>query len=372
MFNKHNYKKNGFMLKGKFAKKGYDWWWHSFTGIDSETGLEKPFFIEYYFTNPKVSKDEVKYGRLGDIPSYCMIKCGAWGEDHAQLHKFYPWKDVKISKKGPIQITVDNCYLDEHTLRGEVIVSKEDSIAHPEYMCDYGSMSFDLKIDKKIAFNVGYGTSSILRRIHAFEMYWHAEGMKSEYEGTVYYNGRKYIVKKNRSYGYADKNWGSNFTSPWIWLSSNCLYSKIKRTSLKNSAFDIGGGRPKAFGIPFNAKLLGAFYYEGKEYQYNFSKFWHPSKTEFDCKVLDDLVIWDIKQSDKHSIMETHIECKIKDMLLVNYEDPTGLKLHNNLYNGGNGYGNIKLYSKHGKKIELIDDIEVTRVGCEYGEFDKN
>ena len=41
------------------------------------------------------------------------------------------------------------------------------------------------------------------------------------------------------------------------------------------------------------------------------------------------------------------------------------------IYNGGNGYGNIKLYSKHGKKIELIDDIEVSHVGCEYGEFDK-
>ena len=29
------------------------------------------------------------------------------------------------------------------------------------------------------------------------------------------------------------------------------------------------------------------------------------------------------------------------------------------------------LYSKYGKKIELIDDIEVSHVGCEYGEFDK-
>lgn len=368
MFNKHNKKKNGYMLKGKFAKRGYDWWWHSFTGIDVKTNEEKAFFIEFYLTNPKVSKDEVKYGRLGDIPSYFMVKCGAWGSDHSQLHKFFPIKDVKINDS-PIKIECGDFYLDEETLRGNVVV--EDAENHPEYMCDNGSMSFNLKIEKNIAFNVGYGTSSLFRNIHAFEMYWHAEGMKSKYEGEIIYNGRKYIVKKDYSYGYADKNWGSNFTSPWIWLSSNCLYSKLKNKKLNNSVFDIGGGRPKAFGIPFNAKLLGAFYYEGEEYQYNFSKFWHPSKTSFDCKILDELVVWDIKQSDRHSIMETHIECKRSDMLLVNYEDPYGLKLHNNLYNGGNGYGNIKLYSKHGKKIELIDDIEVSHVGCEYGEFDK-
>ena len=38
-------------------------------------------------------------------------------------------------------------------------------------------------------------------------------------------------------------------------------------------------------------------------------------------------------------------------MLLVNYEAPNGLKRHNKLFNGGNGYGIVKLY----KGKELID-----------------
>ena len=70
-------------------------------------------------------------------------------------------------------------------------------------------------------------------------------------------------------------------------------------------------------------------------------------------------------------MMVTHVECKKEEMLLVNYEDPSGLKLHNNLYNGGNGWGNIKLYSKKRGKLNLIDDIDVSHIGCEYGEFDK-
>ena len=69
--------------------------------------------------------------------------------------------------------------------------------------------------------------------------------------------------------------------------------------------------------------------------------------------------------------MDTNIRCNKQDMLLVNYEAPDGSKRHNNLWNGGNGVGNIKLYRKKKKELELIDDIEVSHVGCEYGEYDK-
>lgn len=53
-------------------------------------------------------------------------------------------------------------------------------------------------------------------------------------------------------------------------------------------------------------------------------------------------------------------------MLLVNYEAPNGKKLHNRLWNGGNGKGTVKLY--RGKK--LIDHVICENVGGEYGEYD--
>ncbi len=65
--------------------------------------------------------------------------------------------------------------------------------------------------------------------------------------------------------------------------------------------------------------------------------------------------------------METFMYCYIDDMLVVNYEAPNGKKLHNKLYNGGNGFGNVKLY----KKKKLIEDIDCKNVGCEFGEYDK-
>lgn len=48
-----------------------------------------------------------------------------------------------------------------------------------------------------------------------------------------------------------------------------------------------------------------------------------------------------------------------------------GSKRYNNLWYGWIGVGNIKLYRKKMKELELIDDIEVNHVGCEYGEYVK-
>ncbi|MCD7744912.1 MAG: tocopherol cyclase family protein [Lachnospiraceae bacterium] len=80
-----------------------------------------------------------------------------------------------------------------------------------------------------------------------------------------------YRVLPEKSYGYADKNWGRSFTSPWVWLSSNHLISNLSGQQLQNSVFDIGGGRPKIYFVPLNRILLGAFYYEGTSYEFNFS-----------------------------------------------------------------------------------------------------
>ncbi len=375
MFNIHDISRNAYMLKGQLADNGYDWWWHSFTGRDAETGEEKAFFIEFFLCNPELAGDKPVLGQQYDNlrqrkkPSYLMVKAGCWGKDACQLHRFFPWEDVTVSDGIPYFVDAADCFASDLELRGSVKVTEEDAASKPELMCDAGEMKWDLRLVKKIAFNVGYGAGKPMRDLNAFEMYWHVEGMKTIYAGTVIYNGRKYRVTPDESYGYADKNWGENFTSPWIWLSSNCLKSNITGEQLKNSVFDIGGGKPKVFGVSLDRILLGAFYYEGKEIEFNFSKFWTAPKTAFRCIETDEEIIWHVEQSNWKYVMRTNIHCRKDEMLKINYEAPDGTKKHNSLWNGGTGKGRIKLYEKCGKDLKLIDDISVTHVGCEYGEF---
>ncbi|MBQ6602460.1 MAG: hypothetical protein IJH99_03565 [Eubacterium sp.] len=376
MFNVHDISRDACMLHGSLGRQGYDWWWHSFTAQDAETGEDKPFFIEFFLCNPALAEDEPVFGQLpeniaaGKKPSYLMVKAGCWGEDHCQLHRFFSWKEVQLHADAHFRIHAGDCIATEKLLCGSIDISREEAAAHPEWMCDAGRMKWKLKVDKQIAFNVGYGASSPLRKAEAFAMYWHAEGMKTAFSGEITYNGRKYTVTPEKCYGYADKNWGRDFTSPWVWLSSSCLTSKITGKKLTDSVFDIGGGRPKIYFVPLDRRLLGAFYYEGQEYDFNFSHFWLKVKTDFSFEEKEDEVVWKVRQENIYAVMNCQFRCRKKDMLFVNYEAPDGSKRHNRLWNGGNGKGIISLYDKADGKLVLKDLIEATHVGCEYGEYD--
>ena len=375
MFNHHDLTRDACMLHGPLRRLGYDWWWHSLTARDAQTGEEKPFFFEFYVCNPALAEDAPVLGQLpenrtnGKKPSYLMVKAGCWGEGKCQLHRFFAWKDVQMHADAPYEITAADCHASETALSGSISISREEAQAHPEWMCDAGQLSWNLTIDKQIAFNVGYGASKPLREAEAFAMYWHAEGMKSAYSGEIVFNGRTYVVTPETSYGYADKNWGRDFTSPWVWLSSNCLKSRLTGKVLSNSVFDIGGGRPKVYFVPLDRRLLGVFWYEGREFDFNFSKVHLHVKTTFSFDEAGDTVHWHVRQENTHAVMETEISCNKKDMLLINYEAPDGSKKHNRLWNGGNGWGTVRLYEKQGEETVLIDEIECTHVGCEYGEY---
>lgn len=372
-FNKHDITRDECQLFGKQARCGYDWWWHSLTGHDVETGEERPFFIEFFLCNPAQGSAEPQFGQLkenrakGMQPSYMMVKAGAWcGDDRVQLHRFFGWKQAEVSMGTPFSIKADDCFLTETETYGSIDIKPEQAVAHPEWMCGSGEMSWNLRIKKQVAFNVGYGASRPMRRWQLFEMFWHAEGMKSEYEGEIVFNGRHYEVRPSDCYGYADKNWGRDFTSPWVWLSSCNLTSEVTGRKLTDSVFDIGGGRPKVGPIALPRQLLSAFWYEGREFEFNFSKFWTGCRTKFECHENENQIVWHVEQRTWLNRMITDIVCDKADMLLVNYEAPNGLKRHNRLWNGGNGKGTVQIYHR-GK---LIDRIRVENAGCEYGEYD--
>ena len=372
----HDISRDRFMLEGGLAHMGYDWWWHSFTAHHAETGEERPFFIEFFTVNPELGGAEPLFGmgpdgaRDGRRPSYLMVKCGTWGHDAKQLHRFFAWDDVTVDPGVPFSVRADDCLACETRLEGSVDVSAEDAAAHPEWMSDAGSMSFSLRVDKLIAFNVGYGASDPVRATEAFQMFWHAEGVKCAYEGEVVLDGERYLVDPETCYGYADKNWGSDFTTPWVWLASSDLTSRSSGKRLHESALEIGGGRPKVGPVALDRKLLGELVLEGTPYEFNFSKLWTGSRTQFSCHETDTQVIWHVEQETVHARMITDVVCDKADMLLIRYEAPDGQARHTRLWNGGNGRGTVQLFERAGLDWKLVDILDAAHMGCEYGEYD--
>lgn len=369
--NRSDLSRNTYQLYGSLAQHGYDWWWHHFTGYHHETGEEKSFFVEYFIINPALGSSKPLFGNpsTSSKPSYLMIKAGYWGKEHAQIHGFYPISALSVNVN-PFYLTAGQCFLSEKRMKGHVSLSQEKAKTHPEYMSDAGTMTWDLQMDKKIAFHVGYGASWLFRKLNAFEMYWHAEGMKTHYQGTVTLNGERYDISPETCYGYADKNWGSQFTSPWLWLNSCHLIRKSTGEVLKNSVIDIGGGCPKIFGIPLQRQLLMNFFYEGQDLEYNFSKPWLRSHIDFKVEETTNSMIWRIIAQDPYTFIKLKVTCPKEEMLFIRYQSPDGQKRHQRLFNGATGTGQLLLYKKKkGSSKQLIDHLVLKHVGCEYGVY---
>ena len=364
--------KNAYRLTGRLKKNGYDWWWHSFVGIHEKTGQYQPFFIEYYVVNPRRWNGKVVFGQhnltqsLRKRPCYAMIKAGAWGKKKCQLHAFFGIDSFKASRK-KFECHIGENYADESFLKGSISISKETATQHPEQMTDSGTMQWDLNVIKEVSFDVGYGTSQVLNRLHAFNMYWHVQGMRCRYSGTVELNGERYKVEPQTSFGYQDKIWGSDFTNPWIWLNCNNFTTSDTQQPV-NASLVVGGGCPVVFGIPLKRRILTALYYNGDFFEFNFSKFWKRSRQNFSARSNDTHIFWRIEASNRDIALEIDFSCPKGDMLWVNYENPKGIKNHTELWNGGHDSGTVKLFKLKPVK-QLIDTLHGQLGGCEYGEY---
>lgn len=357
--------KNAFRLHRRTINRGYDWWWHSLIARNAVTGALKPFFIEYYVLNPGLWNGQIEWGEAGKKPCYAMIKAGSWGHEKAQIHNFFGIPDFYAS---PVKLhcRMGTNELDENQLKGSVSVSTEESAGHPALMSDAGSMSWDLSVNRELTYDVGYGSSEICNRLNLFSMYWHVQGMRCRYQGVIVFNGQEYIVDTDCPPGYQDKNWGRDYTNPWIWL--NCNHFTDNATQLgADASLDVGGGCPVVAGISLKRKILTAFWYNGKLYEFNFSKFWKYSRQKFKATEDSDHIRWEIVSVNRRHILEISFSCPKEYMLWVRYKNPDGLMNHRRLWNGGHASGTVILRRR--RSGEVIARLSGKLGGCEYGEY---
>ncbi|MCP4744874.1 MAG: hypothetical protein GY874_01860 [Desulfobacteraceae bacterium] len=343
-------KKYGF-TGNPLHEQGYDWWWHSLVAINRQTGEKQPFFIEYYVINPGLGGAEPILGQLPEnkenaiFPSYAMIKAGIWAENASkQINNFYGIDDFNACMD-KMDVTIGQNFANDTELSGGVYLSEQDARQHPEYMSDAGKMTWDLKAEKVLSYSAGYAASELFTVIDSFTMWWHIPGMKTLYSGTITYNDQIYDVIAEESCGYQDKNWGSDYTNPWVWLNCNNFVSEKTGKKLQYTSLDVGGGLSEAFNIPLGKKVLVIFYHEGELYEYNFSKLWQLSTQKFNVTMTDTDFTWDIEAGNTDSKIEILFTNPKSKMLKINYENPLGQRNHK-IYGTGDMPGELSNYIK--------------------------
>jgi tocopherol cyclase len=363
--------RNGYMLRGRLAREGYDWWWHSLVAEKRGSGERGPFFFEYYVINPALGDDAPVFGQRpenranGVRPSYAMVKAGRGGDRKVQLHRFEAIAAFS-AERTRLDVRIGDCAATETRLCGHARVTPEEA-ALPERMTDAGELRWELEAAKALSYSVGYGASRLFRGLDAFRMFWHVQGMRTRYRGLTIYDGETFEVRPDTCTGYQDKNWGKDYTNPWVWLSCNCFADALTGRPEPDASLVLGGGVPIAFGIPFGRKVLVAFHYRDEWFDYNFSHF--NCRQDWRCREEPDRITWDAVVQRRGSRLELAFSCPKSAMLLVNYENPRGEKNHSRLWNGGHAAGELRLFRKVRGRWSAAAHLHGEFGGCEFGEY---
>lgn len=373
-----------YLLSGKFRKNGFEKIRYVFSAVSRRSGEAKSFFVELYYVNPllspdsarlaqkslpKVSPEDLQYVLAGTLsaqsssqeekiqPSYALVKCGFFGKGGKHYNCFYPSSDLKYVK-AESAIYVGKCKFSSDSLSGEIAVSDADLNARPELLCNSGNMSWNLNFEKTVE------SSSMCKNGANF---WIPGGARTVFSGFVNCNGENWAVLPRTSFGYIDKSWGTEFPSPYVHLSSSNMVSAITGKPMLDSCFAVEG--------EFDSKLSVFICLEGNQYSFVCgSAFGSYSEihnlTEVPADADGEKLHWTVSIQRGKIVIDLDIFCRTAEMFVRDYEIPQGNRTLMKVLGGGTGFGEIRVYKKVKKTLELLDSVNFLDALVEYGTED--
>lgn len=379
-------KKNGYKLKGSLRKNGLDLWRYFFTGKSTSTGKEEAFFIEILVENPAVSPNEfvliqksrpkikaedLQAALTGNteiknqnaeemvVPSFVAVRAGIYGEERKQINRFYNINDLHIDKKKFGLQVADNLFTDD-TLAGSLTLSKNDSVKFPEYMSQSGSIKWNLHYER---------VSDFPEIKSDEEIYWLPSGIVTNYSGTIVLDDEEYTVTPKLSFGYCDKMWGKTLPLPFYHLSSNKMTSIFSGKLIENAGFSVQGNYLDKLAVlcKFGDEVFN-FSTSGKLKKYNVVYNCAPVPGE----EAEEQLHWSVSLNNKVFVCDIDVFCSAQLMLVRDYELPEGNHKVQKILSGAHGTGEIRIYKKIKKNLELIHHAKIENCVSEFGTIDEN
>jgi hypothetical protein len=231
-------------------------------------------------------------------------------------------------------------------------------------MTDAGSMEWDLKMHKAIACQTGPIAGRLATALNALESFWHGEGIRTQFSGTVTLDGITYEVSPETCFGYADKHWGRNFNTPWMQFASSCLVSERTGKVLKHSALAMDGCCPRLFCFPLKQRLILQLTYTGEDFEYNFARLPLMSRCKWKTKETNKRYIWQIMAQNRTSVIKLSCSCRKDLMIPLDYETPDATNRPATLFGSDAGMGIVELYRRTPNGLQLIDRLTIENGLC--------
>ena len=349
-------------------------WWHSFSGVQADTGKTRTFFVEFFVINPALGGDYPILGRhpyyrkRGIKPSYVMVKAGVFpdadGQGGKQLHVFYPISSLKATRS-PLVMQVEECFYSEERLFGYVDVLPEEA-RHRSFMSDAGYMEWDLKVHKAVACHTGFLANPLFQLLNALDSYWHGEGIRSFFSGTVILDGVEYQVSADTSCGYADKHWGRCFNNPWMQFACGRFTSKRTGKALRHTVLAVNGCCPRFLFFPLRRRLMIQLTYTGEDFEFGLHHQFLLSRCKWETKENGKRFIWHIKARNRSAVIKISGSCTKTQLMELQHENPDSSIPKMPLWAGGAGIGTVEIYRRIPGGRELLDTLRMEDAFCAY------
>ena len=369
-------------LSGASRKIGVNFWRCFFTAFEKNSATEQKFFLELELLNPALSpaepllgfkprvtitEDDLQYALAGTTsaaelksenivqPSYVVVRFGKLGLEPKQICVYHSIKSMRFSNK-PLTIQMDNKLFTEDQLSGFINITEDDIQKHPEYLCDRGYASWNLKYEIIRDMTEGYQNKTER---------WFPFGIRTEFSGIVSFDGADYIVEPGKSHGYMDRYWGKTFPYDWFHIYSSNLQSIISGRVLKKSYFAIQGA------FENRLSFMGGF--EGSDILFpanvkrTYNCVWDCTQAPSTEDPEEDKLHWSVSINSKLWVIDIDLYCRIRELANRTLELPEGSRKILNVVQGATGTGEIKLFKKNRNTLEQIEYANITNAVCEFG-----
>lgn len=367
-------------LTGSLKKNGFELYRFVFNAQEKVSGIEKSFFIECALINPYLNPEKVVLGFTPRVkinsedlqnvltgtksaqdlqsetmvtPSYISVRCGTFGSNAKQVSAYFSAKSASISSKSHY-IETENFKFADGILSGKIDISSDASDIPAEYLCDSGSFSWSLRYEKRKSFFRGYKSKY-------FE--WCVPGAKTVFAGNITMDGKEFSVLPKKSFGYIEHLWGKEILEDWFHISSSNLISNITGTLLQNSCFSIYGVFED--GLSFLADI------DDKQFEWTADKNKRTYNIKWDVVEVPDSDMkklhWSASANNKKYVIDVDVFCLTEQLSVHLLEKTEGNRKILKILSGANATGEIRLYKKVKKNLELIEDAKILSSLAEFG-----
>jgi hypothetical protein len=187
---------------------------------------------------------------------------------------------------------------------------------------------------------------------------WFCSGAYAALKGSVKSNNDQAAFASGPILSYSESFSSKEIPSYWFHISAMHLISKITNGDIKNSCVIAHSFQKNSAAVFLNL--------EGQIITFkpaNSRKYAHAAG----CTRTDGNLHWNVSTENKRYMLDIDMFCAPPEMKLLGYDSPAGKGSLLSVFSGATGAGELRLYRRLKKGLELLVHADILNARCEYG-----